>query len=133
MSDSFIVEPGFGEGVGRQAAAQLLQHDPPPTAIFVCRHDLGVDVIREIKARGLRCPEDVEVVAFGDDPSLAVVEPAVTALDNLFSEMGHAAAGLLFDVMEDTKAPPKQIRVPCRLIQRHSSRAYVGGAERMNG
>ena len=55
---------------GRQAARLLLARSPRPTALVCVNDVMAVGALREVRARGLRCPEDISVTGF-DNVTLA--------------------------------------------------------------
>jgi DNA-binding LacI/PurR family transcriptional regulator len=55
---------------GRQAARVLLARSPRPTALVCVNDVMAVGALREVRARGLRSPEDVSVTGF-DNVTLA--------------------------------------------------------------
>jgi LacI family transcriptional regulator len=55
---------------GRQVARVLLARSPRPTALVCVNDVMAVGALREVRARGLRCPEDVSVTGF-DNVTLA--------------------------------------------------------------
>lgn len=55
---------------GRLAARLLLARSPRPTALVCVNDVMAVGALREVRARGLRCPEDVSVTGF-DNVTLA--------------------------------------------------------------
>ena len=55
---------------GRQAARVLLGRSPRPTALVCVNDVMAVGALREVRTRGLRCPEDVSVTGF-DNVTLA--------------------------------------------------------------
>ena len=59
--------------------AGLLERERP-TAIFAANNLLAEHAWGVIRARGLRLPHDVSLVAFDDVPWMAMVEPGITAV-----------------------------------------------------
>jgi LacI family transcriptional regulator len=55
---------------GRQAARLLLAKSQRPTALVCVNDVMAVGALREVRVRGLRCPEDVSVTGF-DNVTLA--------------------------------------------------------------
>jgi DNA-binding LacI/PurR family transcriptional regulator len=55
---------------GRQAARALLARSPRPTALVCVNDVMAVGALREVRARGLRCPDDISVTGF-DNVTLA--------------------------------------------------------------
>ncbi len=74
--------------------AMLLSQDCP-TAIFVSSLDVGERVYRDALCLGLRVPEDLSIVAFGEKwrEGLARQQLAVVAVDEV--ELGRSAAQVL--------------------------------------
>jgi DNA-binding LacI/PurR family transcriptional regulator len=65
---------------GREAARVLLARSPRPTAL-VCVNDLmAVGALREVRARGLRVPEDVSVTGFDNVTLSQYAVPALTTV-----------------------------------------------------
>ena len=66
-----------------------------PTAIFAANNVLAEQTWRLVRARNLRLPDDLSLVAFDDIPWMGMVEPGVTAVAQPTVEMGRRAARLL--------------------------------------
>ena len=121
FEQDLVMVADFEDDAGQRIAAQLLAIRPEPTAVFVARNDLAVDILYELKQAGRKCPDDVEIVVFGDSHAFESTNPQLTALDDVFFDLGVQGARLLFEVMGGG-ALPKRLRVPCRLMQRESCR-----------
>ena len=103
------------------ATRQLLDLEVPVTAIFAANNRQCIGVLRAIKA----AQRSVAVVGF-DDFELADLLPmpvSVIAYDP--SELGRAAAELLFSRMAGDARPPQRIVIPTHLIQRGSGEISV--------
>lgn len=79
-------------GLGRQALAELLEKDASIRAVFCSSDGLAQGVVIEAKARGLRVPQDLAVVGFGDADFAAHLEPALTTVRVDGSAIGRIAA-----------------------------------------
>ncbi len=66
---------------GRQAAATLLDSGFRPTAILCVNDFMAIGVLRELRERGLRVPEDVSVTGFDNITLSEFTVPALTTLD----------------------------------------------------
>jgi len=118
-----IVVPGyFGKGAGRKLACQVLEASPRPTAIIIARKDLAFDVLEETKRRGLQCPEDIELIVYGDDHAFDTASPTLTALDIGEFHLAAQAAALLIAEMEGRAEPGRPVHFPGRLRERESCR-----------
>lgn len=94
-----------------------------PTAFF-CAHDgLAVTVTSELLRLGLRIPEDVTVVGFGDFSNATQISPQLTTVTLPGEEMGAACVRLLDDKLNARIPRDQRLRiiVAGRLVLRDSS------------
>ncbi len=94
-SGAFRIEGGMA------ATTELLSMDDAPiTALVVANNLMTIGALRALRARGLRVPEDVGLVAI-DDPFWAeLVDPPLTTLAQPIQQMAESAAELLFNRIE---------------------------------
>ena len=91
---------GFRIDQGRLATEQLLDDGDALTALVVANNLMTVGALRALRARGIRVPEDLALVAL-DDPFWAeFVEPPLTALAQPVKRMAEGAVRLLFERIE---------------------------------
>ena len=111
----------FREDLGADAFEELIRRGVEFTAA-VCGNDLialgGYTVLR---ARGLRCPEDVSIVGYNDTPFNDKFSPPLTSLRLPHYQIGHRAADMLIEGIEDPGAPPADIRLKPELMVRGST------------
>ncbi|HEY3694016.1 LacI family DNA-binding transcriptional regulator [Phenylobacterium sp.] len=86
--------PGLGE-FGRTAAAGLLQSPAPPTAIVFGTTELTSGGYEAIRRAGVRLPEDLSVIGFGDPPWFRHVSPTLSTIAMSFEEAAETAISLL--------------------------------------
>ncbi len=68
--------------------------------VFAVNDATAVGALKMLKKGGIRVPEDVEVVGFGDDPMAEVVEPSLTSVEQNGYEMGREAMRILIEQIE---------------------------------
>jgi DNA-binding LacI/PurR family transcriptional regulator len=104
---------------GRNAARALLDSRPRPTAI-VCVNDLmAVGALRELRARGLRVPEDVSVTGFDNVTLAQFCHPALTSVHIPRDQIGETICASLID---REKAPPEhELVIEPELLLRDST------------
>lgn len=74
---------------GRQAARQLLSTGYRPTAI-ICVNDItAVGVLRELRERGIRVPQDISVTGFDNVKLSEFCYPALTTVHIPREQIGH--------------------------------------------
>jgi DNA-binding LacI/PurR family transcriptional regulator len=109
---------GMPEG-GEQAMSQLLALPKPPTAVF-CYNDMSaVGVMRQIRAHGLRIPDDLSVVGFDDLYLSQYLQPPLTTVRQPMNQMGRMAMEALLRIMSGVECTRIQ-RVEGQLIVRES-------------
>lgn len=103
-------------GSGYDLAMEFLADDPP-TAL-VCGNDrMAVGALMAAQSLGLRCPEDVSIVGFDDQPDLAdQMHPPLTTVALPHQQMGFDAGTLL---LAETHDPGRHL-VPCEYVPRSS-------------
>jgi LacI family transcriptional regulator len=79
-------------GVG---VASLLVQGPLPTAVFCTNDQLAIGVIRGLTAHGVRVPEEVAVVGYGDLAIAADAPIPLTTVDQPKFALGNAAVEML--------------------------------------
>lgn len=120
---SYLRLGGAGYDDGRKAMVQLLELDPPPTAVLAFQDILAVGAIRAIVDAGLRVPGDVSVVGFDDIPPSGFMRPALTTVAMPKWEMGQRAAEVLLGRIAgaEPSAGARRIVLPTVLMVREST------------
>ena len=112
-ASSFLADIGF-----RQASG-LLGAPTPPTAIIAGGIDMLHGILRAIRVRGLRIPDDISVIAAGDSDLAQLHLPAISAIHWEQAEVGRIAVSLLLDRMRGGRqAPARHVVLESRLIER---------------
>lgn len=100
----------------------LLQRDNKPNGIFAVNDTTAVGAMLTIKKAGLRIPEDIAIIGFGDGPIATYVEPPLTTIEQPGYQMGQRAAQILLNKLnnQDRLQPLKEI-LETKLIVRAST------------
>jgi len=91
-----------------------------PTAITCYNDHFAMRVMRKVKERGLKIPEDISIIGFDDDYLAKELDPPLTTVLHPSYEMGKKAAEILIDKIEGKESRPQQITFPARLVKRAS-------------
>ena len=87
---------------------------------LVCRDDYtAIGACRGLREFGLRVPEDVAVVGWGDIGVAAYVTPALTTLKTPYEAIAEAAMELMLEQLEGEETP-RQITLRSPLVVRES-------------
>ena len=122
--DPVLVRYGdFRHEGGFAHAAELLDLDERPTAIFAGSDQQAFGVYEAARQRGLRIPEDLSVVGFDDLPVTRWGSPPMTTVRQPLAEMGSSAAQMLGDLVEGTALPSNRIELSTELVVRESTAA----------
>jgi LacI family transcriptional regulator len=103
---------------GRQAARVLLGRAQRPTALVCVNDVMAVGALREVRARGLRCPEDVSVTGF-DNVTLAQFSmPTLTTVHIPRDQIGRVICECL---LRSDVASEREFVVEPELVVRDST------------
>ena len=103
---------------GRQAARGLLARSPRPTALICVNDVMAVGALRELRARGLRVPEDVSVTGFDNVTLAQFAVPALTTVHIPREQIGRTICACL---MRDDVAREQEFVVEPELVVRDST------------
>ena len=105
-----------------QAAVRLLELPQPPDGIICTNSLMAVGTVRAIKAKGLRIPEQISLIAFDDYPFSHMISPPPTVIDiDLYSLGTHAGSSLLKKIKNPAMLLQSYTALP-RLVQRQTTR-----------
>ena len=108
-------------GAARAAFATLLDAHPDIDAVF-CSTDMAAwGVVTEAQARGLKVPQDLAVVGFGDLNFAKDLVPALTTVRINGSAIGEQAAQWIMDRAEGRQPALRRIDIGFTLVQRDST------------
>ena len=99
-----VVHGDWTSEAGRAAVLGFLDLPQPPDAVFTANLLMMTGALKALQDRGLRCPEDVEVMSSDDSDWLDVFRPRISTVAQPSYEMGAQSAQLLL----------KRIRSPGR-------------------
>jgi LacI family transcriptional regulator len=98
-----------------------------PDAIFAADDWIALGVLRALRRRGFRVPEDMAVVGYNDVPFAAFADPPLTTVHVPKRRLGRAAARLLLELIEGrNEEEPVQTVVSPHLVVRESTLSHAG-------
>ncbi|MDI4231916.1 LacI family DNA-binding transcriptional regulator [Bradyrhizobium sp. Arg237L] len=120
--DPSLIQAGsFLPGAGFRITSALLGQRNPPTAVISGGIDMLSGVLRAVRGRGLRIPEDVSVIASGHSELAELVTPPIAVIGWDQGEIGRIAAGMLLDRIRNRDVQEAhQVLVPSEFIPRAS-------------
>jgi LacI family transcriptional regulator len=123
--DPALVREGDGNPeAGYDHATALMSLAAPPTAIFCANDRTAWGAYQALESMGLRVPDDVSIVGFDNQETLApFLRPGLTTLELPFVAMGRRAVDILLDDVVQADGPEL---IGCPIITRGSVAAPRG-------
>ncbi|MEN3349780.1 MAG: LacI family transcriptional regulator [Bradyrhizobium sp.] len=112
---------GYSREAGARAAAHLFDAARDITAVVAANDLLALGVLDALKARSLRCPDDVSVVGHNDMPLMDVVSPPLTTVRIEHREMGRIAARMLVETIKSGSSELRHVVLSPELVVRGST------------
>jgi LacI family transcriptional regulator len=126
FEEELVVLTVAGEMSGGGVAMNTLLDLPdPPTAVFAVHDVAAIEALQIATERGLRVPDDVAIVGFGDLYSTHVTQPPLTTVHLPLTDMGRQAMETLLTRMTDGDRPAVHLRLPVYLVERQSTVGVV--------
>ena len=116
-----IVEAVSSLQRGRQGLANLLDQGFGPGAVFCSSDTLAQGVVTEAQSRGLRVPEDIAVIGFGDQNFAAHMFPALTTVKIDRAAIGQKSAQALLARLNDEPVAESVIDVGFDIVARETA------------
>jgi len=123
---ALVFEVGYTSFEAGGLVDALLSAERPPTAVFAANNFLALAVIRALRNRGVRVPEDLSVVCFDDFGEAIVLDPFLTVAQQPAYEFGSLGMQLLIERIGGAAgAAPRKIVLPSELVVRQSARSLL--------
>ncbi len=109
---------------GAAGVRALLEREPKLDAVFAVSDLSAVGVVMECQRRGIRVPEELSVVGFGDFEIGREINPPLTTIHVDFRALGARTAQTILEVLahDSAEAKPRFIDVGVSLVERGSVR-----------
>jgi LacI family transcriptional regulator, gluconate utilization system Gnt-I transcriptional repressor len=95
--ESVLIPAPSTLGEGRRALAGLLSRDAPLDAVFCTSDTVALGVLTEAKSRGMKVPEELAVMGYGDMNFAPDTDPPLTTIRADGKIIGQEAARLIFE------------------------------------
>lgn len=108
-----------GSNLATRAATIIQSMHPVPTAVACATDREAGELVIALQAAGLRVPDDVSVVGWGNGSYCAVSEPALTSVDIHSETIGQIAAHYLLNETRGHQIPIRMM-LPTQIVIRDS-------------
>lgn len=124
IEERFSVNGGYYRDIAYQNVKEMIQkniHDLP-TLLYATNNQMTEGAMIAIKEAGLRIPEDISIVTFGDITLPQLVEPKITAIIQNSRAIGEKVGEILMRRLENPtyKSKHKVTLIPSELVVRDS-------------
>jgi LacI family transcriptional regulator len=121
IDPELIEQLGFTHADGRRMAEQLLDLDPPPTAIVAGCDTSALGVLAAARDRHLRVPEDLSVIGFDDTFLAESAAPPPTTVRQPLREIGRLAVRTVLALARGERPETHHFELATSLIVREST------------
>jgi DNA-binding LacI/PurR family transcriptional regulator len=98
-----------------------LDGSPVPEAIICFNDALAIGVVHMLHERGIRIPQDVEVIGFDNVSESQYTNPALTTIDPDIDDYARAAVKMLIDRIQGYAGEARSYTTRFTLVQRDSA------------
>jgi LacI family transcriptional regulator len=120
--EDLLLFSNLSENSGVEIVKAFQEYTSLPDGLFAANDSCAVSCIKELKAVGIKVPQDIAVAGFNNDPLSKVIEPNLTTVNYPGREMGEAAASALIRRLENKEsASLSSIVIKHDLLIRESS------------
>lgn len=92
-----------------------------PSAVFCFCDDMAIDVMRVLRQRGLKIPQDVAVMGVDNLKVTELLDPPLTTIDTSKMQMGTSSAEILLRAMQNQDKDIEHIVLEPKLVKRVSA------------
>jgi DNA-binding LacI/PurR family transcriptional regulator len=124
VDEDLVVPLGvFDLEAGRSAVHSLAERGVEFDAVFAVTDVVALGALRGLAERGLRAPQDVQVIGFDNITEAAYSTPALTTVDPNKRDIARTALALLDERLNPDTAEiaPREITVDASLVVREST------------
>ncbi|KLU60663.1 HTH-type transcriptional regulator DegA [Peptococcaceae bacterium CEB3] len=130
LDDRLVVHETGDWETAYEATGRLLTSGAKPDAIFATSDTKALGVMKALKERKLKVPEDISVLGYDDIETASLMDPPLSTVAQPFYEIGQRAAERLMKLIRSKRRPkPVLEKLPVRLVVRDSvgGESYIGG------
>ena len=112
----------FNQQYAYEATKELLASKNRPDAIFTISDRMAIGAMLAIKKKGLKMPEEIGLVGFNNEPSLALFSPSISSVEQPSFEIGKLAGKIFIEqFLNNDFSIHKEVILKPKLVVRESS------------
>ncbi|MEM9316908.1 MAG: LacI family DNA-binding transcriptional regulator [Pseudomonadota bacterium] len=122
VPSGYMLRGDYTFETGLAIGADLLDLDPPPTAVFAANDEMAAGILQALHVAGHTPPEALSVVGFDDFETATRVWPRLTTARTPARKIGRLAAERLFEFYDEGRESPAENETIPELVERDSTR-----------
>ena len=133
INPAWVIKAGFGEEDGYNSFMKLYSEDNLPDAIFTVTYPVAIGVYKAVKKLGLKIPEDIDVICFGDSETQKLLSPQLSCIDQPTEQIAKLSMEILLDNIrnKDNGFSPRSEVIDTRLIIRETCTNFKNKKENL--
>lgn len=125
-AEKAVIKVPNGLDGGRKAGEVFCQEYPNYSAIIGCEDLTAIGIVKELKLRGKRVPEDISIIGFNNSIYSQIYEPTLTSIDNKMELLATSSVDILINVFNKCNSSIETVITP-ELVERESVGLVNGG------
>ncbi len=121
IRQEYIVNSNITKDDSLDAFNYLMNLDQKPDAIFTVFYNNSIEMMSIAKARGIKIPEDLAFVSYGDDALVEFFEPSLTVFNQYPISIGEVSMNILLEQISNNTILDYETTIQGGLIIRNSS------------
>lgn len=114
--------PSFQSDLAEETAQDFFKQHQDADTVIASNDVYALAVMKEASKRGLKIPEDFQIIGYDDMSFSRMMYPGLTTISQPAYEIGYQGAELLCDILEKKPIKKKHIQLPVTLKLRESLR-----------
>lgn len=120
--EEYVAETDLTYDNGAEALECFMKLEEKPTAIYVSSDELGLGVIHAAHDKGIKIPDELEVISSDNTRLSLMVRPRLSTVVQPLYDIGAVAMRLLTKLMNKEKVEETAVILPHRIETRDSSK-----------
>jgi|SRR5689334_8553410 len=96
-----VTSGGFGKEDGIEGLKQLAQRNQLPEFVLTATYPVALGVYSAAKSMGLKIPDDIDIICFGDSDVGGFLSPAISCVRQPTEKLGRCAVEVLLESIAD--------------------------------
>lgn len=114
------IEGSYSYESGAWMASRLLEQYPDTDGVIAANDMVAIAVYKEFHKKGIRVPEDIQIIGFDNISLSSLVTPEITTIAQPIAQMGQTAVRMLTEYVAGTQGTRQRV-FDVKLIKRDTT------------